>query len=49
MSETKERPYFIWNADLAEDDVRQILARGIHQMNVQINSERQQSNRTYEV
>jgi hypothetical protein len=28
MQETKTRPYFVWNADLAEDDVRRILSEG---------------------
>jgi hypothetical protein len=28
METVKQRPYFIWNADLSEEDVRQILAEG---------------------
>ena len=28
METAKQRPYFIWNADLSEDDVRRILAEG---------------------
>jgi hypothetical protein len=28
MESAKQRPYFIWNADLSEEDVRRILAEG---------------------
>ena len=38
MSETKKRPYFIWNTDLTEDDVRQILASGSSYFRVQMMS-----------
>ena len=37
-SETKKRPYFLWNADLAEDDVRQILSSGSNYSRVQMMS-----------
>ena len=32
------RPYFIWNADLTEDDVRRILAEGSDYSRVQMMS-----------
>ena len=28
MESVKQRPYFIWNADLTEEDVRRILIEG---------------------
>ena len=27
-TEEKQRPYFIWNADLSEEDVRRVLSEG---------------------
>ncbi|HEY4689734.1 MAG TPA: hypothetical protein VIK33_10510 [Anaerolineae bacterium] len=35
-TEEKQRPYFIWNADLGEDDVRRILAEGSAYSRVQL-------------
>jgi hypothetical protein len=38
MQKSKAHPYFIWNADLTEDDARRILASGSNYSRVQMMS-----------
>ena len=38
MEKVKERPYFIWNADLGEEDVQRILSEGTEYSRIQLMS-----------